>query len=333
MATYFVDMAVGADGNLGTSEGSGNAWQTIDKAMNTVAAGDKVWVKASANYTELATIDTVGTKYAPIVFEGYTSATGDGGRITMTGEGTRASCIADSLGIDTHIFYVFKNFRMTDATGDGFSSDCSLITFKNCKFDANGDDGLEAKSVTCEACEFTGNVGNGARLVGANDVPGWAIFIGCTFYSNTFTGIYYHGDVEISIAVVSCVFFSNGEYGFNSTSEDTVLRLIINCTFDGDGKDTVAGIRLGNTNPGPTAIVNNVLYDCLMGIDVPTGDSGELVVSRNNCVNSNTTDYNNIETFTGEVSGAPNFVNEVGGADYTPDTNSPLIDAGFDAGV
>lgn len=71
-------MAVGDDANVGTSEGSGNAWKTIDKAMNTVAAGDKVWVKASANYTELVTIDTVGSIAAPIVFEGYTSTTGDG---------------------------------------------------------------------------------------------------------------------------------------------------------------------------------------------------------------------------------------------------------------
>jgi hypothetical protein len=37
MTTYYVDTAVGNDGNAGTSEGAGNAWATIDKAMNTVA--------------------------------------------------------------------------------------------------------------------------------------------------------------------------------------------------------------------------------------------------------------------------------------------------------
>ncbi len=77
MATYYVDGAVGDDGNLGTSEGAGNAWATLTKAMNTVAAGDKVWVKASATYTETMTMVTVGAQGTPIVFEGYTTATGD----------------------------------------------------------------------------------------------------------------------------------------------------------------------------------------------------------------------------------------------------------------
>jgi len=55
-------------------------------------------------------------------------------------------------------------------------------------------------------------------------------------------------------------------------------------------------------------------------------------MSRNNCVNANTTAYTNAATFTGEVTSAPQFTNEVGGADYTPAAGSPLIDAGFDAG-
>ena len=40
MTIYYVDGVVGDDTNAGTSEGSGSAWATIDKAMNTVAAGD-----------------------------------------------------------------------------------------------------------------------------------------------------------------------------------------------------------------------------------------------------------------------------------------------------
>jgi len=52
MATYYVDTAVGDDGNLGTSEGAGNAWATIQHAVDNVAADDKVWVKASGTYSE-----------------------------------------------------------------------------------------------------------------------------------------------------------------------------------------------------------------------------------------------------------------------------------------
>ena len=108
MTVYYVDGAIGNDGNDGLAEGSSNAWATIDKAMNTVIAGDKVWVKATGNYNELATIDTAGTSSLNIVFEGYTSTTGDNGKVTIDAQSTRASCIADATGVGTH--YVFKNF-------------------------------------------------------------------------------------------------------------------------------------------------------------------------------------------------------------------------------
>ena len=35
----------GDNGNAGTSEGSGNAWATVDYAMSTVAASDTVYIK------------------------------------------------------------------------------------------------------------------------------------------------------------------------------------------------------------------------------------------------------------------------------------------------
>ena len=83
MTTYYVDGAVGNDGNAGTSEGAGNAWATIDHAMNTVAAGDKVFVKATGTYSETPVMDTVGASNNPITFEGYTTTPGDNGKVTV----------------------------------------------------------------------------------------------------------------------------------------------------------------------------------------------------------------------------------------------------------
>ena len=88
MATYYVDGLNGSDAAAGTSEGT--AWKTIDKAMNTVAAGDKVWIEDTATYNETATIDTAGTAASPIEFEGYNTTTGDDGQITIDGQSTRA---------------------------------------------------------------------------------------------------------------------------------------------------------------------------------------------------------------------------------------------------
>ena len=81
MATYYVSDATGNDGDTGLTELL--AWATIDHAMNTVVAGDKVWVKADGDYTETATIDTIGTNVSPIVFAGYTSTPRDGGQATI----------------------------------------------------------------------------------------------------------------------------------------------------------------------------------------------------------------------------------------------------------
>ncbi|KKL89377.1 hypothetical protein LCGC14_1915300 [marine sediment metagenome] len=317
MATYYVESGHGGS-DAGTAA---NPWLTIDQAMNAVGAGDKVWVKASVDYTELVTIDTAGAANTPIVFEGYTTATGDGGRATITGSGARTSCITDSIGADTDIFYVFKNFRMTDATGSGFDSDCDHITFKNCKFDTNGTHGCVTRISVHESCEYMGNTSSGLELGGS------AVVVGSTFYSNL-VGL---GASGISFTVLGCTFFSNSQWGIAMGSGGGSSQVVANCVIDGDGKDTDIGIRISN-DLAVLGILNTVVYDCTTGISAGGGDMGERIVSRNNCVNANTANYVDIETFTGEVTAAPDFVDEVAGADYTPNTGSPLVAAGYDLG-
>ena len=323
MATYYVSAATGSDSDTGLSEAL--AWLTIDKAMNTVVAGDKVWVKADGNYAELVTIDTVGTEITPIVFEGYTTTTGDGGRATITGSSSRANCVVDSLslGAGSGLFYVFKNLRFTAATGVGFLTDVNNLVFKNCKFDTNGSDGLSSRTVQCEACEFSSNTGDGV-----GDTAGAKLFIGCKFYSNI-NGV--SGRVVgVNLVLIGCRFFSNS--GANIyVGVNNALAVVVNCTVDGDSKNSDSGIRVDDTQC-MLAVINTVLYDCTAGYTSPNGNMGERVISRNNLVNANTTAYTNAATFTGEVTSARQFTNEVGGADYTPAAGSPLINAGFDGG-
>lgn len=317
MATYWVEA-----GHGGTNSGTeANPWLTIDQAMNAVGAGDKVWVKASANYAELVTIDTVGGDTTPIVFEGYTSATGDGGTVTITGGAARASCLNDSLAINVNVYYVFKNFRFTNSTGVNVDMGCDHVTFKNCRFDTAGSLGLRCQVVLCQGCSIDTNVSAGVHVNGGTG----AIFIGCAVHSNGGAGII----CDYPIVLLYCTLFSNVHESLTVGSGDTIC-VIVNCTIDGDSKDTTDGIWFSNKDL-ILAVVNTVFYDCETGMNHAAGNLGERVISLNNCVNSNTADYNNMETFAGEVVAAPNFVNEVGGADYTPDTGSPLIGAGFDA--
>ena len=320
MSTYYVSAASGSNGNAGTSEGA--AWATIDKAMNTAVAGDKVWVKTDGNYNETATIDTAATAITPIIFEGYTSSTGDNGQAIINGQSTRVNCVDTTLGGSIGVFYVFKNFRFTGATSDGIAiTTIQNFTFKNCKFDTNGNNGISIRGAIFEKCEFSSNTSMGCNV---SSLP--SAFIGCKFYSNGTYGLS-TGDNTV---VLYSEFFSNGSDNMSIGSAD-VITVVAGCTIDGDNKDSNTGITL-NSAANLCVIVNNVIYDCVTGLSSSAGNRGERVISRNNLVNANTTAYVDSETFTGEITSAPQFVNEVGGADYTPAIGSPLINAGLNGG-
>lgn len=315
MTTYYVSAATGNDSDTGLTEAL--AWLTIDHAMNTIAEGDKVWVKADGNYAELVTIDTVGGSTTPIVFEGYSSTTGDNGQATITGSDSRANCVVDSKTAGTIVWYIFKNFRFTAATDVGFLTDCDKLTFKNCKFDNNGSHGLQCRLVGCEKCEFSDNTTDGCVVSALG-----GIFINCKFYSNGQNGLNTFAN-GVSCVAFGCICFDNAVNSIK-TGGNLQISAIINCVCDGNTKNSNTGILMASTQQ---AVVNTVMYDCDTGF--ATESVGELLISRNNCVNANTTAYSNAATFTGEVTSAPQFTNEVGGADYTPAAGSPLIDAGF----
>ena len=82
MIRYYV-RKTGSDSNAGT--GAGAAWLTIDKAANTVAAGDEVVVGAGV-YRELVTMDTSGSSGNQISFIADVTGeyTGDAGLVIVT---------------------------------------------------------------------------------------------------------------------------------------------------------------------------------------------------------------------------------------------------------
>lgn len=317
MATYYVDGAVGDDANAGTSEGSGNAWATIDHAMNQVVAGDKVFVKSSATYTETATIDTAGNNTTgPIVFEGYDTTTGDGGKVTIDAESTRSSCINDT--ISGTAYYVFRNFILVNSTGNGASlANVHQIMWHNCEFNNNSSTGCFAgNGQVWSKCTATGNGNDG--LDGGTTCT--ALF--CVVSANVLDG------VELGYGTVAfCTFSSNAGVAINFLGSNGFACVSLNNTFDGDADDTKSGIQFPSSFWGPFAAVNNIIYDCLTGM---TGlDQGERLLSYNNLVNDNGTDYDTgYQTFDGEVTSAPQFTDEAAG-DYTLAAASPARNAGL----
>jgi hypothetical protein len=250
---YYVDGAVGNDGNAGTSEGAGNAWATIDKAMNTIAAGEKCWVKASATYTETAHVDTAGGIATWITFEGYTATPGDGGQATIDGESTRATGL-DEGGVLSSIYYIFKNFRFTGHTGDGVDVNSMFyIMFVNCRFDNNSTGCDPGNNIGFIDCQFDTNSVDGCEE--STD----AKYVGCLAYNNTDIGI----ELGAGGAATYCVFYGNG----SSATVEGGLRIgswgqVSHCTFDGDNSATKLGIYSTAWN---WVVFNNIFYDCHIG--------------------------------------------------------------------
>ncbi len=167
MPTYYIDAAVGNDSNAGTSPGSGNAWATIQKFVDTASAGDTGYVKASGNYNELVTITgKTGTESNPFILEGYTSSPGDGGRAIIDAQNTRNNCIL--FATTASVYWEFRNFQLqgspsTQRLCNRTIANCNQIKWLNCRF-TNGSgspqNGLSSSNSAgtlywlVEGCEF-----------------------------------------------------------------------------------------------------------------------------------------------------------------------------------
>lgn len=319
MATYYVSDATGDDGDTGLTEAL--AWATIEKAMDTVAAGDTVYVKADGAYTETPTIDTVGTQVATITFEGYTSTPGDGGQATIDAESTRAYCLDDTLA-NVSAFYVVKNFIFDRPTTAGALLSVRDVIFKNCRFSNSTNTGCACDSRTMfENCLFDNNGGAGLDCT----ATGVVVCVGCRFDNNTGEGIETSGN----IFVFYCTFAGNGADAIESLAGNSFFVVVVGCTVDGDSKTTNTGVDLGSTFWKSAILVNNIIYDCVEGVG--SVGQGTFFISRNNLLNNNTTDYpgGTFQTFEGEVTSAPQFEDEAGG-DYSLGSASPALNAGFD---
>lgn len=331
MATYYVDNANGNDGNDGLSEG--NAWATLEKAADTVAAGDKVFVQGGTSYTTqdganncIAQLGVDGTAIAFILWEGYTTTPGDDGvAVIDANTNSLANCIAGG----TFSYNLFKNLQFTGASGVGvLSTGDDRICFENCEFDNNGSDGCDLdNNIDAINCSFHNNTGDGFQA----DVG--CLFVNCSFYDNGAYGISCWDGI-----VVFSLFYGNTSGGVNFTAAAAGgFGIVINSTIDGEtiGKGVYWSTG-GNIGEVSIAVVNNIIYDLATGLesatqDMTAGNNVDRVTVKNNLFNSNVADGTQFPTGDDTQAGAPAFTNEAG-ADYTLGSGSPAIDTGYDKG-
>lgn len=309
-----------AAGDLGAGDitSSDGPWQTIDNAMNNVLAADDthVFVRNEATYVESPSIDTAVTYgRQTCAFEGYGTTPGDDTQITIQGQ------LVDSIA--THIHYAFKNiiFDANGAVANCVNISSYELCFRKCKFvnaTGNGFQGVQAAWFW--DCDFEDNGGDGA-ICGA-----MGAFFNCRFYRNTLSAI----DCSSTLLCWNCTFFSNGALAMDGGASNETHVIAINCTVDGDSKDTITGVNKSIAFRGMVAVINTIIYDCANGENSIHRERSLLLY---NLFNSNITDHVN----TGEdqegtfVTDAPDFVNEVAGADYTLNSGSPAVSAGHDA--
>ena len=326
MATYYVDNANGNDTNAGTSEGA--AWATIQKALDTVAAGDTVYVQGGTTYAEVPNIVTVGTNLLPIVIEGYTTTPGDEGQFTIDGSSTY--CFTSSSTVNH--YYIFKNMILENASSHGWGAlGADNLIFYNCIFRNCGGYGTALdNSVTFVKCSAYGNSGRGF------DGDNSQAYIFCRAYDN---GSYQAWNA--SGFQVGCVF-----YGHTQSSTDVVKSspsghyVSAFNTFDADAwapgsavygllaldssqpTFVIGNLFHGNGNSNVNGLESSVGYITSPGTAYGNFFSGGL--GRNFDKSGNPWDVtaNLIQSITG---GIPDFTDEAG-HDYTLGSNSDAVD-------
>lgn len=314
MTVYYVDGAVGNDANAGTSEGSGNAWATIQKAADTVAAGDTVYVKATGTYSEDVSIATAGTSSAFIIWIGYTSSTADEGKVTI-------SATTNAVTNLVYPYQSWRNFIFTGGSSHGFNGG-SLIdqhTFYNCDFTNNGGSGIAGDNTFLFVnCTFTNNTLNGI------DVDSQNLIVGCILSGNGGSAT---AASTTNTTYYKCVFFNN------STTADVVPGGVYNFignTIDGDG---TSGDGLGSAITG-YVVADNIFHDIgTDGVRNNINGTPYMYVGNNLFSSITGSNYTNDPAAYGlitgyqDVTGAPAFTDEAGD-DYRVRQDSPAVGAG-----
>jgi hypothetical protein len=310
---YYVSDATGDDLDDGLSEG--NAFKTIQKALDTVAAGEQIHIKADGTYYEALTAPVVGTLAAPIHIDGYTNTPGDGGLATIDGNGKTLVSGMDYVGTVT-ANHVYSYLRFTDFSSHGFNGlAVSSLVFRYCEFDDNGGTGLSAKdNISILACHFHDNANTGAYLDGAG------VIVGCLFRNNL-NGLGMQG---VSNFVYNSIAAGNSNIGIQVVNG---LCILVNNTVWGNNKDTVTGIDI--VNAVRNVLVNNIVTECVTGITSNTADNWNAKVAfTNNLVYDCTTPYNvNAATEIGGLTGDPLLV-DPGNGDFSLGGGSPAVDVG-----
>jgi parallel beta-helix repeat protein len=202
-ATYYV-RKTGNNSNSGTT--AAQAWLTIDRAANTVVAGDVVYVGAGT-YNEEVTPNNDGTAGNLIRYVADTTGafTGDAGTVLIS------SVTFQAFDIDTDDYLRITGFKMTGGTARALRINGSAgIIIEDCEIYSSSGDGIYPNDSTCtlDRCIVRNCTDFGLQLSGTSTVT-----VNDSEFRSNGIGVYSDGLGTRAMTMSRCQVLQNGGRG------------------------------------------------------------------------------------------------------------------------
>lgn len=336
MTTFIVRASDGDDAKDGLT--FANAFATVQKLLDTVAAGDLGLIASDGVHTISTTIlidAQNGTFAAPIDIRGASSIGVDDGSIAVLDGADTLNAIFDDRNTGgAHLH--FEGLQIKQATLFAFrwSNPQPGIRYTRCRIDNHGGEGIQIGAATVQItfidCELDHNVTSGIRASTADD--GQINIINCLIHNNGDHGI----DCNHILTVQDSWIFANGNDGIHCISAPTFMS-VTNCVIDNNGED---GIKVSSTNVITIIITNNIISNNT-GWGVTLENTVIMGIRGNNLYFNNTlgdvsldgtneATFAAFETLAGSITGDPLFTSTtLGSEDYRIASDSPAFGVGF----